>query len=181
MPKNPNKARYHHPGCRAWAVRVPSPDGHDLSPDRRNPSPDGHEPRLCAAHGGKKGGAPPGNQNARTHGFYASTLNPDELADLAVIGQLAGDTTLDAEIVITRIALRRLLHMFQTGTTPGPNPQPLTAQDYANVIGLAFRGCGTLSRLFRARRALGGEQLDAFHAVMDKALDLLSEQLGRQL
>ena len=108
MPKNPNKARCQHPGCRAWAVRDSSPP-------------------LCAAHGGRKGGAPPGNQNALTHGFYASTLTPYELADLDVIGQLAGDTTLDAEVVITRIALRRLLHMFQTGTTPGPEPQPLAA------------------------------------------------------
>jgi hypothetical protein len=202
MPRNPNKTRCQHPGCRAWAVRAPSADGRapssdgrnpspdgrapssdgrNPSPDGRNPSPDGPTPPLCAAHRGRRGGAPPGNQNARTHGFYASTLNPDELADLAVIGQLAGDTTLDAEIVITRIALRRLLHMFQTGTTPGPDPQPLTPQDYANVIGLAFRGCGTLSRLLRARRDLGGEQLDAFQAFMDKALDLLSEELGRQL
>jgi hypothetical protein len=162
MPKNPNKARCQQPGCRAWAVRDSSPP-------------------LCAAHGGRKGGAPPGNQNALTHGFYASTLNPDELADLDVIGQLAGDTTLDAEVVITRIALRRLLHMFQTGITPGPNPQPLTAQDYTNVIGLAFRGCGTLSRLLRARKDLGGEQSDAFHAFIDEALDLLSEEWNCQL
>ena len=162
MPRNPNKARCQHPGCRAWAVRDSNPP-------------------LCAAHGDRRGGAPLGNQNALTHGFYASTLNPDELADLDVIGQLAGDTTLDAEIVITRIALRRLLHMFQTGTTPGPDPQPLTAQDYANVIGLAFRGCGTLSRLLRARKDLGGERLDAFHALMDQVLDDLSEEFGRQL
>ena len=162
MPRNPNKAHCQHPDCRAWAIRDSNPP-------------------LCAAHSDRKGGAPPGNQNARTHGFYASILSPTELADLAAIGQLAGDTTLDAEIIITRIALRRLLHMFQTGTTPGPDPQPLTAQDYASVISLAFRGCGTLSRLLRARRDLGGERLDAFHALMDETLDLVSEQLGRQL
>jgi hypothetical protein len=71
--------------------------------------------------------------------------------------------------------------MFQTGTTPGPEPQPLAAQDYTNIIGLAFRGCGTLSRLLRARGDLGGEQLDAFPGFIDEALDLLSEELGRQL
>ena len=162
MPRNPNKAHCQHPDCRAWAVR-----------DSRPP--------LCAAHGDRRGGAPLGNQNARTHGFYASTLNPEELADLDDAGELAGDATLDAEIVIARIALRRLLHMFQTGTTPGRDPQPLTAQDYACVIGLAFRGCGTLSRLLRARRDLGGEQLDAFHIFIDEILDFLSEEWGGQL
>ena len=171
MPRNPNKARCTHPGCRAWAVRNSNPP-------------------LCAAHGGRAaspeprrrgGGAPLGNQNARTHGFYASTLDPQERADLDDAGDLAGATSLDAEIIIARIALRRLLHIFHSGTTPGPDPQPLTAQDYVNVIGLAFRGCGTLSRLLRARKDLGGEGLDALQAVIDEVLDDLSEEWGRQL
>ena len=190
MPRNPNKTRCTHPGCRAWAVRDPSLDGPDQP--------------LCAAHGGrsaspesgrraspesgqepcpepKRGGAPLGNQNARTHGFYVSTLDPQERADLDRASDLAGATSLDAEIIIARVALRRLLHMFRTGTTPGPDPQPLTAQDYVNVIGLAFRGCGTLSRLLRARKDLGGEGLDALQAVIDEVLDDLSEEWGRQL
>ena len=162
MPRNPNKAPCQHPDCRAWAVRDAAPP-------------------LCAAHGGRRGGAPLGNQNARTHGFYASILNSQELADLDAADKLAGGTTIDAEIIITRIALRRLLHMFYTGTTPGPDPQPFTTQDYANVIGLAFRGCGTLSRLFRIRKELGGERMDEFEDFMDGVLDNLSERWGRQL
>jgi len=194
MPRNPNKARCTHPGCRAWAVRGSSPDGRNPSPDGRNPSPDGRNPSLdgpaqplCAAHGGQstcpepRRGAPLGNQNARTHGFYASTLDPQEHADLDDAGDLAGATTLDAEIIIARVALRRLLHMFHTGTTPGPNPQPLTAQDYVNLIGLAFRGCGTLSRLLRARKAIGGDQPDRLHILFGHILDDLSEELGRPL
>ena len=48
--------------CRAWAVR-------------------GTEPPRCAPHGGGQApvGAPQGNQNARTHGFYArAELAPNE-------------------------------------------------------------------------------------------------------
>lgn len=45
--------------CRAWAVR-------------------GSHPPRCAPHGGGAApvGAPTGNQNARTHGFYARTRLP---------------------------------------------------------------------------------------------------------
>ena len=45
--------------CNAWAVK-------------------GSDPPLCAAHGGTDAqiGAPPGNQNALTHGFYAAPDNP---------------------------------------------------------------------------------------------------------
>jgi hypothetical protein len=42
--------------CRAWALR-------------------GSEPALCAAHSGKVG-APPGNKNAQTHGYYSRQVQP---------------------------------------------------------------------------------------------------------
>jgi hypothetical protein len=42
--------------CRAWALR-------------------GSEPPLCAAHSGKVG-APPGNKNAQTHGYYSRQVVP---------------------------------------------------------------------------------------------------------
>jgi hypothetical protein len=60
--------------------------------------------------------------------------------ELDTTGKLAGGTSRDAEIIITRVALRRLLQMLHTGTAPGPDPQPLTAQDFTSVIGLTFHG-----------------------------------------
>jgi hypothetical protein len=64
--------------CRAWAVR-------------------GTDPPAGAAHAGRNvgAGAPEANQNARTHGFYASVLDPQELADPIAY---ADDMTLDDEI-----------------------------------------------------------------------------------
>ena len=44
MPRNPNKARCQHPGCRAWAVRNPAPSLDGPSPDGPDPSPDGRDP-----------------------------------------------------------------------------------------------------------------------------------------
>ncbi len=158
MPRNPHKTRCQQPDCRAWALR-------------------GSDPPRCSAHSGRTG-APAGNQNRLVHGFYASTLQPDELAALAAH---AGDTTLDAEIAITRVALRRILTMLLTGLTPGPNPRPLDAGDYARFIALAFHGAGAISRLLRARHQLGGDQRDEITSFFDQALDELSAKWGIEL
>ena len=157
MPRNPNKTPCSVPDCRAWAIR-------DSDPPR------------CSAHTPGKVGAPPGNRNNLTHGFYASTLDPD---DLAVLDEGAIDTSLDEEIFIVRLALRRMQLMIVTGTTPGPSPQRLDAHDYARFIGLTFQGTNTLSRLLRVRHDLPGN--DRFMQVMDEALDALSEEWGIEL
>jgi hypothetical protein len=158
MPRNPNKTRCTVPGCRAWAIR-------------------GSDPPRCSPHSGLTG-APPGNQNRLVHGFYATTLHPQEAADLAAY---AGDTSLDAEIAITRVALRRILGMLLTGYTPGPDPAPLDALDYARYSGLAFQGAATVSRLLRVRHDLGGDGSDAMLGFLGQALDELGSELGLQL
>jgi len=160
MPANPNKTRCQQPNCRAWAIR-------------------GSDPPLCSAHAGRSlgAGAPPGNQNARTHGFYASAITRDELADILTH---AADTTLDSEIAITRIALRRVFTMLLSGTTPGPDPRPLDAQDYARLISLAFQGSSTISRLLRAKSALPDDP-NAPPSFLDQVLDELSVEWGVEL
>ena len=165
MPRNPDKMPCSVPDCRAWAIR-------------------GSDPPLCSAHthgkacpeSNRRIGAPPGNRNNFTHGFYARTLHPD---DLALLDEGAIDTSLDEEILIIRIALRRLQLMIVTGTTLGPSPQRLDAHDYARFIGLTFQGTNTLSRLLRVRHDLPGN--DRFMQVMDDALDALSEEWGIEL
>ncbi len=71
--------------------------------------------------------------------------------------------------------------MLMTGVTPGPNPQPLDAQDYACLIGLAFRGSNTVARLLSTRMALGGKPTDAFSVTTDKVLDELGAKWGIHL
>jgi len=71
MPVNPLKTPCQQPNCRAWAVR-------------------GSDPPLCSAYAGRGVGAPPGNQNARTHGFYASAITRDELADVLPLSGWSG-------------------------------------------------------------------------------------------
>ena len=165
MPRNPDKKKCSVSDCRAWAMRGSDP-----------PLCASHSPGLACPESGRGVGAPVGNRNALTHGFYASTLHPD---DLATLDEDAIDTTLDDEILIIRLALRRLQRMILTGQTPGPRPQRLDVHDYARFIGLTFQGTNTLSRLLRVRHDLPGN--DLWQQIMDEALDGLSEEWGIEL
>jgi hypothetical protein len=122
-------------------------------------------------------GAPPGNENRLVHGFYSTILRSEDGANLLAY---AADTTLDAEIAITRVALRRILGMLLTGATPGPEPTPLDLQDYARFAGLAFQGANTISRLLRARKDLSWDS-DPLTSAVHQALEEMSEELGMEL
>ena len=139
--------------CRAWAVR-------DTEPPR------------CSAHAGRTtgAGAPDGNQNARTHGFYARTLTPAELADLVAATDL---TTLEDEIAVTRVALRRLLHLLHD---EGASPE-----DILKVAPLVFKGTGRIARLLRDQRIISGAIVDDSLGAIAGALDLVSDELGVDL
>jgi hypothetical protein len=178
MPRNPNKRPCSVPGCRAWAIR-------DLDPPRCVSHTYGQDSPLP----GPRIGAPPGNHNHLVHGFYATVFTRQELADLVAD---AGDTSLDAEIAIARVALRRILQMLHTGLTPPPGSasadapraparQPLTALDYVRLAALAFQGVSVVARLLRARQALGGPLSAQLPPGVAEALDELSQDLPIEL
>lgn len=158
MPRNPDKTRCTHPDCRAWAVR-------------------GSDPPLCVAHAGRAvgAGAPPGNQNRRTHGFYGRILQPDEANDLHSYGK---SITIDSEIGIARVALRRVFDMLETHATPGPDPQPIDVELYVRLLTLAFRGAGTISRLLSIRQQLPEAQDDRIHESLVDAYIELRDKWG---
>jgi hypothetical protein len=191
MPRNPNKTPCGIPGCRAWAIRGSHPPR--CSPHRHatleaGGSPDddratgtgGNTSPSSTASGPAKSltvGAPPGNQNRAVHGFYSEVLRPEERADLL---RYAADTSLDGEIAITRVALRRILGMLLTGRTAGPEPVPLGADDYARFVSLAFRGAGTISRLLRARQVLTGDT-DELFSFLESVLEQLDAEDAARL
>ncbi len=51
-------------------------------------------------------GAPPGNQNARTHGFYSTALTPEEQQSLQKALDIRG---LQPEIAVMRVKLLEIL------------------------------------------------------------------------
>ena len=141
--------------CRAYAVK-------------------GTDPPLCSAHSGRNracpeqgrrgAGAPRGNQNARTHGFYAQELTPHELADLVAATTL---TTVEDEVAITRVALRRLFAVL--------NDQPAPSDEIKEIAPLIFAGTGRIARLLRDERVLSGEATDTALGGFGLALDELSK------
>jgi hypothetical protein len=92
-------------------------------------------------------------------GFYSRTFSEDELLD---VGRLAaaGDVSLDEEIGMLRVCMRRVLEAD---------------------IELLSRGVGQLATLMRAKRALSGEAADGLADAFAKALDELSTELGLDL
>ena len=153
MPRNPDKRRCQVPGCRAWAVR-------------------GSDPPLCAPHTKGKVGAPVGNQNRRTHGFYSQYLHRDELADLVAS---AGEWSLEGEVAIARVALRRLMAYLARA-------DELSPLDYTRVANVAFRGARTVARLMQEHYDLTQVTgTDELTQALNAALDSLSEEWGVEL
>jgi CO/xanthine dehydrogenase FAD-binding subunit len=100
-----------------------------------------------------------------TSGFYDKTFTDEELLD---IGRLAaaGGVSLDEEIAMLRVAMRRVLEA------------PI---DAAKALQLLSRGAGQLATLMRAKRALSGEAADGLAGAFARALDELSTELGIEL
>ena len=114
--------------CQAWAV-------HDS------------DPPLCSAHAGRNvgAGAPLGNQNHLSHGFYSRSFNPDELDDMR---DLDPESVLESEIACARVALRRVMNIL------ADPDNDLPAWEYAKLASLAFYGARTVARLVRDHKDL---------------------------
>ena len=98
-------------------------------------------------------------------GFYSRTLWEDEILDVARLAA-EGDVSLDEEIAMLRICMRRVL---EAGIDP------------AKTLQLLSRGTGQLASLMRAKRALSGDAADGLADAFAKALDELSTELGIDL
>ena len=128
--------------CRAWAVR-------------------GSEPPRCAAHAGRVG-APPGNQNARRHGFYARTSSP---ADCTIQG-------IDAAIADLERRITQVAKFLETCEEPETMLRAFTV--YAQAM-------SRYGRLLRDQRALSGKSADGLLDAIGKALDEINTELGTKL
>src|SRR4030042_2288263 len=97
--------------------------------------------------------------------FYSRIFTEDELLDVARLAA-AGDVSLDEEIGMLRVCMRRVL---EAGIDP------------AKTLQVLARGAGQLARLMRAKRALSGEAAEGLADAFAKALDELSSELGIEL
>ena len=122
--------------CRAWAVR-------------------GVDPPRCAAHSGKVG-APPGNKNAQTHGYYSQSEG--EIRSI-------GDAVRDVE--------RRLTWIGQYLDDPDLEPEQRLV-----AFGLYGQMVSRYGRLLRDRRALSDEAIDSLLGLVGQAIDEVKTQMG---
>ena len=98
-------------------------------------------------------------------GFYSGIFSEREILDAGLLAA-SGDVSLDEEIGMLRICMRRVLE---------------ADIDPATSLQLLSRGVGELAKLMRAKRALTGEAADGLAAAFAKALDELSTELGIEL
>ncbi len=135
--------------CRAWSIR-----------DR--------QPPACSAHAGRNtgAGAPAGNQNRVTHGFYAGDFTERELADLV---SLAGAIDLIDEMAVARIHLRRLTSFLSKRF------EDIPAGNLASISPLITTSLNTIANLIRTHHLVTGGSASDIGAAINQALDELGE------
>lgn len=163
MPPNPKKTKCTSTSangrpCRAWAVRDTSPP-------------------LCAAHSSRVvgAGAPSGNQNRAEHGFYSRILENGELADLVKFSE---DLSLDDEIGLVRVTLRRVMARFKLSNLERDD---VANEEMIKMAGLVMAGARTIARLLRDKRALSGKAADGISGAIAQALDEMGTEYGLPL
>jgi uncharacterized protein YjcR len=104
-----------------------------------------------------KRGAPPGNQNARKHGFYSRSLDEAERLEMEEAGYVEG---IDQEIALLRIKLRELVES-----------QP-------DRIDLHLEAANTIARLVRTRYQISKEQKKSLKEAIAKVLTEVAVPLG---
>jgi len=113
-------------------------------------------------------GAPAGNQNAKTHGFYSRYYTAEELKDLEYYVPVDGE--IDGEIKVVRVALRRALRILEDDDS-----DPALA---AALVPLVYAGSRTVARLLRDKKILNGEDRDSVMRELSDALDELGSEWG---
>jgi hypothetical protein len=140
--------------CKAWAVH-------------------GTDPPRCAAHGGGKApvGAPPGNRNAETHGFY-SQPRTDARSCVSCVS-----TPASIDDIFNGLAEKQAqLDRYITDNLPD-----LDAEVVIKLLGLYAQNASRLSRILRDRAAITGETADELDDAISEALRLASHELGVDL
>jgi len=133
--------------CRAWAIR-------------------GSDPARCASHrqdGGPRTGAPKGNTNRQSHGFYASSQHELRSIDDVLSDMLTRQSQLSAYIE----------EKSATGEIEIP--------DMVKLLSLHGQNASRIGRLLRDQRALSGESADGIAGAIATALDELSVEWGVEL
>ena len=158
--------------CRAWALRD-------------------SDPPICAIHAGRVigQGAPQGNRNAVTHGFYAAQErpSPDQPTEppsgdsfRAALDRLSLDQPVEPPS-IDSIIDDLLARQAQLSAIIDDHLDQLDIQDLVRLFALHGQNASRLGRLLYVRHSLLGAGPDRLQQFMDHWLDVMSERLGLEL
>lgn len=128
------------------------------------------DPPLCWAHSDRRK-QQNNNAAAQSNGLYARQLSQQDLDDIRA---LAEDRSLNSELVLNRVFLRRLLVALQES-------DDLDAHELARLAPVIFRGTQAVARLLREEQTLNNHAGDDLPEAIGQALDALGEELGMAL
>ena len=112
--------------------------------------------QLCAAHS-RNVGAPKGNQNRKTHGFYTRPA-----VKLENIGDVATDLMAKQEQLSVYIDDQLLVG--------------IDSEEMMKLLALLAQNASRLGRLMRDKRALSGESADGLLEAVGKLMDEINTQ-----
>ena len=87
--------------------------------------------------------------------------------------ELADWLSLEDEVAIARVTLRRLLDRLAV--------EELGSEESDRLAHLVLVSTRTIARLLRDHRVISGEAADEFFAVMAEALEFLGDELGIEI
>jgi hypothetical protein len=144
--------------CKSWARR-------------------GSYPPLCSVHAqsdhGKVALGERSDQSIiQENSSLAGRKCPHTLEEIATFLRENADSSLDDELVIARLALRRLMQHLE---------EQLTPHEFAHLAGVIFTGTNSIVRLLEAKKDLENYTAEEFARAMNQALDELSEEMNLRL
>lgn len=97
---------------------------------------------------------------------------PYTLEQIAGLLRENADSSLDDELVIARLAVRRLMQHLE---------EQLTPHEFAHLAGVIFTGTNSIVRMLKSQQDLENHSAEDFAQAMNQALDEFSKKIGIRL
>ena len=113
-------------------------------------------------------GAQPENVNALKHGFYSPRFLADEAADLDAFSDGDGQSSLDSELAMMRVAVRRVFDALAGARS---------VDKQVDLLGALGAASSRVASLLKTKKFLTGGGGD-LSAVLEQVLMSVTEELG---
>lgn len=137
----------------------------------------GSDPALCNVHKRLtlEAAAPEhasGKEVIRCRSEVVEPVCPYTLEQIADLLRENADGSLDDELVIARVAVRRLMQHLE---------EQLTPHEFAHLAGIIFTGTNSIVRMLKSQKDLENHSAEDLARAMNQALDESSRKMGIRL